>query len=150
MKIHKIYTKEPEVPWIIYTGMRLSNDFDPRDAVIHNNDSMTEKDFFNIIVPYRLLTINYEGYVGYDRRYISDEVANFWYVFDLPKGKTALEFASQYMHDVNDINNPIVKNALEVYDKHSRIEDRARYEIRWVIEDDDGKLIDLSGNPTTI
>lgn len=147
MKLHKIYTKKPEDQWIIGTSMRLRDDYDPRDTKPHQFASMSESDFYNIIVPHRLLTVNYEGYVGYDRNYISDDILDVWYQFNLADESNAVSFANTFLDYVSDPNNPICSKAFEVYRK---ITTAPVYAIRYVVETANGDLFDLDGNYTTL
>jgi len=137
IKIHKIFTKKPTDPWIINLKSRLSNTIDSRDPKIQLNSVFSEKQISTIAIPFIQLTINYIGYVGYDREYINDNTIDFYSVFQINDDIDSETFAQEYFNFIN--TNPI---SLSWFDSVSTLRPY-QYSLNKVLEDETGNIIPL-------
>lgn len=137
IKIHKIFTKASTDPWIINLKSRLSDTIDAKDPKIQLNSLFSEKQISTIAIPFTQLTINYIGYVGYDREYINDNTIDFYNVFQINDDIDSETFTIEYFNFIN--TNPI---SLSWFDLVSTL-NPYQYSLNKVLEDETGNIIPL-------
>ena len=140
IKIHKILTKQETDKWVIPFSWRMSDDVDPRDPDPTTiKSSMTEKQFFNIVIPYRQLTISYPGYIGYDRAYIDLNTLDIYSVFEVDDATDAVAFARQYLEAIGK-SNPITLAWMNLI---ASVDAAPNYHVSFQVEDADNTIHNL-------
>ena len=136
IKIHKIFTKKSDETWKLNFNWRINNDVDPRDSISHLAIAATEKQMYNITLPYKQLTINYEGYVGYDREHINDNTVSVYNVFQINDEDDSEAFALAYIDFIN--THPITFKWRELLSSLN-----IQYSVDNVLENENGVIINL-------
>lgn len=136
IKIHKIFTKKSDETWMINLKTRLSNTIDSRDPKIQLNSLFSEEQISTIAMPFTQLTINYIGYVGYDREYINDNTIDFYSVFQINDEEDSEAFALAYLDFIN--THPITAKWRELLSSLN-----IQYSVDNVLENENGDIINL-------
>lgn len=140
IQIHKIIVKNENDPWTIPFDWRMTpGEDDAKDPKPSGIQTMTEKQFYNIVIPYRLLTINYPGYVGFERQYTSPNCVTVSYLFKIGDDVDPTLFAEQYLEHVGS-NNPITKLWTETVESLSY---KIVYSLNYVVEDENEEVMPL-------
>jgi len=144
MKIHKIYKKQPSDSWTIrlYGPDRLNanTNFDLRDSKKRLSDLSDDelKLYHTLSKPYQNITINYPGYIGFDREYLNDNTLDI--ILSFNTDLNAVDFAKQYIKTINDETNPVVSNFMNWVNTDNNI---PKYIITYKVEDNEGNITEI-------